>query len=139
MYEKDFRSWIKHLDFIVLDLLLITASFWSAFLWRNSINYGAAKEITYRNLYLVFIVLYILIVFFFRNYSNILRRNYMDEVLAVLKQNIVFLCCVFTYLVFTQQSILFSRLFLGYFIIQNFLTMCIFRIVWKRVIRKRNK
>lgn len=100
-------------------------------------NYGLVWESSYRGFYLTCVAFYMIIAFFLRSYSNIVRRGYMSEVLVIIKQNIVFLGCVLAYLVFTKQSSIFSRLFLGYFIVLNFVFMSVFRLAWKSVIRKK--
>lgn len=137
MNETDFRSWLKHFDFILWDLISVTLSFWLAFEIRNNMNYGLVWESSYRGFYLTCVAFYMIIAFFLRSYSNIVRRGYMSEVLVIIKQNIVFLGCVLAYLVFTKQSSIFSRLFLGYFIVLNFVFMSVFRLAWKSVIRKK--
>lgn len=139
MYEINFRSWLKHLDFIVLDLISITSSFWLAFFIRNSMTTGLAWESNYRGFYLIVITFYIIIAFFFRCYSNILRRGYLDEVVVILKQEFLLIAVIFAYLVFTKQSVLYSRLFLGYFLILNFIATCICRTFWKKIVRKNLK
>lgn len=136
MYENDLRSWIKHLDFMLLDILSITISFWAAFGVRKSMS-GIAWESNYRGLYLIFIALHIILVFFFRSYSNIIRRKYTEEILKIIQHNVIMLSCIFAYLVFTKQSILYSRLFLGYYVSFNFSLMCLARCGWKHIIRKK--
>lgn len=139
MFETDLRSWLKHLDFIIWDIISITISFWLAFFIRNNMTSGLAWEYSYRGLYLIVIAFYILIAFFFRSYSNIVRRGKIEEVFAILKQNILLIGCILAYLVFTKQSAIFSRLFLGYFLILNHILMIFFRFFWKRIIRKKLK
>lgn len=136
MYENGFRSWIKHLDFLFLDLLSITVSFWLAFGIRKSMG-GIAWESYYRGLYLIFIALHMILVFLFRSYSNIIRRGHGEEFLKIIKHNAIMFGCILCVLVFTQQADIFSRLFLGYYIIINFCLMCFCRFFWKNVIRQR--
>lgn len=136
MYENNLRSWIKHLDFILLDLISITIAYWTAFSVRKHIG-GIGWESSYRGFYLVFIAFDLIIVFVFRSYSNIIRRGYLDEVWAVIKHNAFLLGTILCYLVFTRQSILFSRLFLGYYVILSCLLMCILRFIWKGTVRRR--
>lgn len=139
MYETDLRSWLKHLDFLVWDLISLTAAFWLSFIIRNNINSGIAWETSYRGFYLLTIAIYIILVFFLRNYSNIVRRGYVEEAFVVFRQNILLFGCILAYLVFTKQSATYSRLFLGYFIILDYILMLGFRIFWKSVIRKKLK
>lgn len=137
MYEKNIRSWLKHLDFILLDLLSITLSFAVAYVIRQSMGFGLREDVSYRGFYLVLVGFYILIAFFFRSYSNIIRRDFPEEMKNIVKQNMIMLGCTLVYLVFTKQSEFYSRLFLGYFFSCNFVLIMFFRLIWKRIIRSR--
>lgn len=139
MYETERRSWLKHLDFIIWDLVAITLSFWLSFSLRRGIPYGLESEEKYRGFYLVFLGLYLIIVFFLRSYSNIVRRNNIDEILNVMKQNVALLGSVLAYLVFTKQSLIYSRLFLGCFTVLNLIFTITFRVTWKKTVRKKMK
>lgn len=139
MYETDLRSWLKHFDFIMWDMLSLTVSFWTAFFIRNNMVSGLAWESNYRGFYLLVITIYMILAFFFRIYSNIIRRSVWDEMFAVIKQNFLLFGCILAYLVFTKQSIIYSRLFLGYFSIINIFLMYIIRISWKNVVRRKLK
>lgn len=70
MYEKNTRSWIKHLDFIFGDILAITIAFLLAYGLRFGV-WTILEDGSYRSYYLVFVGFHILTSFFFRNYSNI--------------------------------------------------------------------
>lgn len=78
MYEKDKRSWLKHLDFILLDLIAVAASFAAAYVIRMR-EYHFANTSSYRSVYIIVLVFHVLIVVFFRSYSDIIRRSYLEE------------------------------------------------------------
>ncbi len=136
MYERNIRSWLKHLDFILLDLISIALSFAIAYLIRNG-NRGLLEDASYRSYFLVFVGFHILIAFFFRSYSNVIRRGYLEEIREISKQNMILIICISVYLVFTKQSETYSRLFLGYFFISNELVMIALRCIWKHVVRSK--
>ena len=136
MYERNIRSWQKHLDFILLDLISIALSFAIAYIIRNP-NKGLLGDASYRSFFLVFVGFHILIAFFFRSYSNVIRRGYLEEIKEISKQNMILIICISVYLVFTKQSEAYSRLFLGYFCVGNELLMILLRCMWKRVVRSK--
>ncbi|HCT90571.1 MAG TPA: sugar transferase [Lachnospiraceae bacterium] len=136
MYERNIRSWLKHLDFILLDLISIALSFAIAYIIRNG-NRGLLEDASYRSFFLVFVGFHILIAFFFRSYSNVIRRGYLEEVMEISKQNMILIICISVYLVFTKQSEDYSRLFLGYFCVSNELIMILLRCIWKRIVRSK--
>ena len=135
MYENNFRSWVKHLDFMMLDIIAITIAYWTAFGVRRHIN-GLAWESNYRGFYMLVIAFDLILVFLFRTYSNVVRRGYFEEIWEILKHNALLLSSMMAYLVFSKQSILYSRLFLGYFVILSVFLMCVARLLWKKKIRK---
>lgn len=136
MYERNIRSWLKHLDFILLDLISISISFAVAYYLRMGSGH-LFQDISYRSFYLVFIGFHILIAFFLRSYSDVIRRGYLEEIKELTKQNIMLLGCILVYLVFTKQSETYSRLFLGYFFASNQFGMMFFRCFWKHIVRIR--
>ncbi len=135
MYERDKRSWLKHLDFIVLDLLAIALSFAVAFSIRM-VHRNFFNSPIYRTVFLTLLGFHILIAFFFRCYSEIVRRGYLDEFAMILRQNVLLLGCLLVYLVFTKQSEAYSRLFWVYFFLINIVLMTLFRFLRKAAIRR---
>lgn len=136
MYEKNSRSWIKHLDFIVGDIVAITIAFLLAYGMRFGV-WTILEDGSYRSYYLVILGFHILVSFFFRNYSNIVRRGYANEILFVLRHNAILGACTMCWLVFTKQSEDYSRLVLGVFLLLDIVIMLVIRDLWKHMVRKR--
>ena len=136
MYEKNSRSWIKHLDFIMGDIIAITIAFLLAYGMRFGM-WTILEDGDYRSYYLVILGFHILASFFFRNYSNIVRRGYANEILFVLKHNAILGACTMGWLVFTKRSEDYSRLVLGLFLVADCAIMLLIRDLWKHEVRKR--
>lgn len=136
MYKTNIRSWLKHLDFILLDIFAITFAFGTAYLIRESMGRGLRDDISYRSFYLTIIGFHIIIAILGHGYSNIIRRNRTDELKSVLKHIIMLLGCVMFYLVFTKQSEPFSRFFLGILFGLSSILMLIFRLFLKKWLRR---
>ena len=139
MYESKKRSWLKHIDFIVLDFIALTIAFWLAFYLRHNSGRPLAWPAAYKSFYLVVALANLLTLFGLRNYSNIIRRRYTSELKAVVKQVIAVFGISIAYLIFTRQAYTYSRLFHGIFIITYTVLMYGFRIVWKRQVRRHLK
>lgn len=136
MYERSSRGWVKHLDFILLDILAITVAFFLAY----GIRMGAINLINdseYRNFYLVIIGIQILVAFFFRSYTDIIRRGAIAEVQCSIKHCLILMACILFWLVFTKRSIIYSRLILFYFGIFTWIFMLAFRLIRKHFVRKK--
>ena len=135
MYEKKSRSWIKHLDFIIGDILAITIAFLVSYGMRFGV-WTILEDGSYRSYYLVLLGLHILASFFFRNYSDIVRRGYGNELIYVLKHNAILGACTMCWLVFTKQSEDYSRLVLGMFLLLDIACMFVIRDIWKHFVRR---
>lgn len=122
---------------MLFDFLSLTVAFVVAYFIRENMGQGLRNDVSYRSFYLVFLGVHVLLAFFFRGYSDIVRREFTDELTVVLKQNVVMLCAILIYLVFTKQSQLYSRVFVGLIFAFNFVFMIIIRSVWKKVVRHR--
>ena len=136
MYERNTRGWVKHLDFIFLDILALTAAFFLAY----GIRIGAVslfENPNYRNFYAVILGMHILMGFFFRSYTGIIRRTWSAELKAVCKHTILLMGGILVWIVFTKHTVIYSRLLLLYFAAFSCVFMVIFRTLWKSVIRKK--
>lgn len=136
MYKTNIRSWLKHLDFILLDILAITLAFGASYLIRENIGLGLRDDISYRSLYLTVAGFHILTAILGQGYSNIIRRGRIEEAKNVLRHTLVLLGCVMLYLVFTKQSEPFSRIFLGCLFAFTLVFTLFFRLLLKRWIRE---
>ena len=84
MYKEQKKSWVKHLDFLILDLLCLGVSFYFSCLIRlgNIRRIPIFRE--YVRLAIVLLLMDICIVFFSEAYTGILRRNKVQELKAVI-------------------------------------------------------
>ena len=78
MYKKRSSSWMKHLDFIVLDILCIQAALLVAYIFRNGFR-NPFVETTYQQMMVIVTSTDIVIVFLVQSYKGILRRGYFQE------------------------------------------------------------
>lgn len=108
MYKIANSGWLKHFDFMIVDILLLEA----AFIFAYKIRFGVSSSIettNYSILAVILPILHIFIVFFTEEYSGILKRNYLKELKAVLQHNLILAAMVTFYLFATQQSAYYSR------------------------------
>ncbi len=136
MDGKRARGWIKHLDFMIVDLLCIELAYVAAY-WMRRPDYYLFRGIslyTYMNIILLVIdIVYVLI---WPVYRDIIKRGMYREVLSVLFHNLVIWLFTIAYLYLTQQSYQFSRTMMAYAIVLCILFMVVARLSWKTVIRR---
>lgn len=136
MYVKK-NSWVKHLDFILADLLCINLTLLIAYFLRNGVrNVYALKE--YRTLLFAIMALHFCISFFSNTYSDILRRGYFQEFKRVLVHNTGLMLCVMVFMFFTHTGAIYSRLMIFAFWVMDIFAMYFVHICLKTFLRKRD-
>lgn len=136
MYVKK-NSWVKHLDFILADLLCINLTLLIAYFLRNGVrNVYALKE--YRTLLFAIMALHFCVSFFSNTYSDILRRGYFQEFKRVLVHNTELMLCVMVFMFFTHTGATYSRLMIFAFWVMDIFAMYFVHICLKTFLRKRD-
>lgn len=101
MYRKKGRGWTKHIDFMLLDVLCMQIAFIVSYLWR----FGLGNPYTDKD-YRILAVAFLLIDFFVEivsdAFKNVLKRGYLDELIATCK-HVVLVEIITTFFLFTTQ------------------------------------
>lgn len=138
MYNKGLKGWLKHLDFIVLDLAVLELSFILAYRLRHP-GLSIFDNEEYRSVFFVLALAMLMAELLLRVHSDILRRGYMKELLSVIKQILFIAAVILAYLFFSKISVQYSRLVVLYFIIISTVLVFVSRIVWKKTIIRLGK
>ena len=102
MYRRDSKGWLKHFDFMVLDLIVLQLSFLLAYiLWHGWVNPYQYPVYVSMNAFLLLCDL--VIIFFTEPFRNILKRGYYREMEALLQQTL-FLVLGATFYLFAQKT-----------------------------------
>lgn len=88
MYKKSVQGWLKHLDFIILDVICLWISFTMAFGIRHR-NLEILTNSLYRDMIWSIALLDIVVIFFFDSYKNVLKRGFYQEFTMTLKHDIL--------------------------------------------------
>lgn len=84
MYRKNSKSWLKHWDFILIDIICIEVAFFGSYFIRH-----ISGEMIYSEMYLklgIILVVFDLITILLNNsYSGIVQRTKWQELVAVIK------------------------------------------------------
>ena len=78
MYKRESGSWLKHGDFIILDILCIQIALQVAYMFRNGFEFPWKND-TYQQMAFILTIMDIVVVFFMQSYKGILRRGYFRE------------------------------------------------------------
>ena len=136
MYKKENHSWLKHIDFVILDILCLQLAFILAYEIRVAKGIPYLNPL-YENMAFVLMIFQLLVSFFGESFSGVLRRGFLIEMKCMIEHEICVMLLAVLYLFMSQQGVMYSR---GAFTIMCTLYFFIAyaaRIGWKKVIRSR--
>ena len=113
MNLKPGKGWLKHADFIILDILCLQLSFVLAH-WLIMGVQNPYKLYTYRYLAAILFFAQMAVTLFGYNYKGILRRGYVKEAGNIFRYTISILIVAVVFLFLIHQSGTVSRLQIGW-------------------------
>ena len=135
MYRKDSTGWIKHVDFIILDLICLQVAFVLAYVLSG---YGANpyQLILYRNMAVFMEVSDLVVLFAMGTLKNVLKRGYYKDFVVTAQHGVILGACLLLYLFMLQEGQQYSRLALILNIVIYILLTYLVRELWKHLLRK---
>lgn len=134
MYKKASSGWLKHFDFIILDLLCLQLAFVIAYMLRHGMVNPYTKEL-YLNTAIYLVFADIVVIFFNETFSGVLKRGLYKEFAATFKHSLqVALLAVF-YLFALQKGEDYSRLVLGLMGVLYVIISYVARLSWKYLLK----
>lgn len=134
MYRRGKNRWLKHFDFMMLDMLCLELAFMAACIIRNGFGWPFEND-SYAKLGIIIMLLHVCVVFFLDSYKNIVKRSYLTEIRSVVKHNTTVLCAAFVYLFATKETAIYSRIIISLMWGIGCCIMIVARLGWKRVVR----
>jgi len=137
MYKKSAKGWLKHWDFILLDIICLQLSFVVAYYLRQG-DGNLYSDHLYSGVAISFILCQIAVMFFSQSYQGILKRGYYAEFTKTVKHVCKVMLLSMAYLFITQQSEQFSRIIFfitaGIYLVITYIV----RLLWKRYVLMKN-
>ena len=84
MYQKGMQGWMKHIDFILLDMLCLNIAFAAAYLTRNGLCWPYENG-DYINLIVVLTLVDFTVLIVNDTMKDVLQRGYYREFAATVK------------------------------------------------------
>ena len=112
MYKKEKKSWMKHFDFMVLDLAVFQLCFVLSFWILRGIS-NPYKMVLFRYQAIVYLLCQLIVVLFWESYKNILRRGTAMELICVFRYIVSVELLNLVYLFAVHQIYMISRLLTG--------------------------
>lgn len=135
MYKRSVQGWLKHLDFILLDAVILQLSYILAYCIRHGWQRLPYAIPVYRTLAIVLFIVDILVAALFNTMHKVLWRGPWSEFVQTLKQCALVLVLMALYMFSVQTGDVYSRITIyltaGFHLILGYLT----RLAWKPVVR----
>ena len=138
MYRKDSEGWLKHADFIVLDMICLQLAYILAYA-ISGYGFNPYEIIIYRNMAVFLELADLVMIFAYGTMKSVLKRGYYRDFVVTLNHAIMVGVLAVLYLFLLQEGQDFSRLTLMLTIIIYLVMTYIVRELWKKLLRKEMK
>lgn len=135
MYRKDSTGWIKHLDFIILDMLCLQFAFVLSF-GLSGHGFDPYTTLLYRNMAMFIEIMDLVILFMMGTLKNVLKRGYYKNFIVTVQHGLALGACILLYLFILQEGHQYSRLALILNIVIYILLTYLVREFWKWVLHR---
>jgi exopolysaccharide biosynthesis polyprenyl glycosylphosphotransferase len=136
MYKKRNEGWLKHLDFILVDIIFLQLAFVLAYNIRFGIGNPYQDE-EYLSLAYIYLLIDFVVAILFDSFKNVLKRGKYQEFIAVLKHVLLVEGLTVFYLFSIKRSAIYSRISFYIMIPLYILLSYIGRLLWKRRLKNR--
>ena len=138
MYTRKMQSWMKHIDFILLDVLCLHIAFVLAYMTRHgwALPYGSGD---YLNLAVVYTLVDILVLVANRTMKNVLKRGFYKELERTIWHVILVTLLVSLYMFSVQAGVVYSRI--TFYLVSVYYLLIAYgvRLLWKKFLVKKKQ
>ena len=136
MYKREKNSWLKHMDFMLLDIVsMFVAIFFAYLIYFHSFNLFKYK--TYRNITILMLFIDLITMIMFNTMHNVLKRGLFQEFAKTVKHVLV----VYGFLTITlfayKFSSIYSRVTISLSALLFLLISYLIRLIWKKYVLRR--
>ena len=135
MYKKNRAGWLKHADFILLDIVVLQISFVIACFIRNGF-YNPYENELYREMGTILVFIDVMCLFFLDTLKNVLKKGYYKELVSTVKNVIMVELVSIAYLFITKGADAYSRIIMvltgGVYFVLSYVS----RLVMKKIVRR---
>lgn len=135
MYRKNANGWLKHIDFMMLDMICLQLAFIIAYFIKNG-NVNLYNNFLYRNMAIIMELADLMVLLIFGTLKGVLKRGHYQEFVKTLKHALIVCLLAVLYLFTVQKGLFFSRFILFLTIGIYYILTYIVRELWKSIIKK---
>ncbi|MBQ4282772.1 MAG: sugar transferase [Lachnospira sp.] len=135
MYKKRLHGWIKHIDFMLLDVLSIQIAFAIAYMVKYGLK-NVYEDSFHAEIAFALCVVDILVSVGFNTFSHVLKRGYFVELFEAFKKALIVELGIAFYLFLMKSGSDYSRFMFVVMGVIYFVVSYIFRALWKMYLRR---
>lgn len=136
MYRKDSEGWLKHADFIALDMICLQLAYVLAYA-ISGYGFNPYATIIYRNMAVFLELADLVVIFAYGTMKSVLKRGYYRDFIVTLNHSVMVGALAILYLFLLQQGQDISRLTLILTVVIYLVLTYLVRELWKKLLRKR--
>lgn len=104
MYKKDYKSWVKHIDFIFIDIISMYIAYGAAY-WFRFHNFTLEYSVdVYKTIAVALLMINLLVSMAFQSFNGVLKRGHFREILETVKHVLLVTGILMLYLFLTQRE-----------------------------------
>lgn len=138
MYKRFEAGWLKHFDFLILDMLALQL----AFILSSLLRFGLTNPYTpefYVKISVLLLIINGCVAFFDESYRGIRKRGYLKEAKSCVKHAALVIGLLLLYLYLTKQNTEMSRLFFLYLVLFSLVFLWLLRSGQKLFLSRHEK
>ena len=135
MYRKGPQGWLKHLDFTVLNLIALHASYCMAYFIRLGTE-NPYQDRLYRMIAILLTLFQILVTIVCHIYKGVLQRGHFREAVASVKQSVMVVLLAVFVLFMMKMGEAYSRKVMAVFGVIYLIMGYVVTLLWKAYIRR---
>lgn len=135
MYRKKTEGWLKHYDFILLDMVSLQLAFILSYAFAGN-GWNPYGNLLYRNMAVFLVLADAIVIFSLDTLKSVLRRGHYKGFLITVRHGIIVGALAVIYLFLIQEGGSYSRMALMSMIPLYIFLTYIFREIWKKFLHK---
>ena len=138
MYKKSLNGWLKHWDFILIDIVMLAISFYIVRMALGD-DLDVYGDHMYANELALLVICDMVVVFASQSFKDVLRRGIFSEITRTIWHVILVYVLNIAVLYLAHSSGIYSRRLLGYSAVLYCAMTIITRFLWKKYLRASGK
>lgn len=138
MYKREPEGWLKHIDFILLDMLCLQFAFYISYIIRGE-GINPYYYLVYRNMAIVLEMADLTAIFLLNSLHQVMQRKLYHEFSSTIKNCICVGMIALAYLFAVQEGSTYSRFTFAVTLLLYFVFTLGVRLLWKHMMKSSSR